>query len=153
MAITTPSTQKRPFNITVAGTGYVGLSNAVLLAQHNNVTAIDIVPEKVALLNNKQSPIEDAEIKEFLANKPLNCKATLAAEEAYSEADYVIIATPTNYDEKTNDFDTSSVEAVINQVAGINPSTTIIIKRSEERRVGKEGWCGKRGHGWTKKGL
>jgi len=98
------------------------------LAQHNNVTAIDIVPEKVALLNNKQSPIEDAEIKAFLASKPLNFKATLDAEEAYSNADYVIIATPTNYDEKTNYFDTSSVEAVINQVAGINPNTTIIIK-------------------------
>src|SRR5690625_1500874 len=121
-------TKLSPLNITVAGTGYVGLSNAVLLAQHNNVTAIDIVPEKVALLNNKQSPIEDAEIKDFLANKPLSFKATLDAEEAYSEADYVIIATPTNYDEKTNYFDTSSVEAVINQVAGINPNTTIIIK-------------------------
>src|SRR5690625_5042248 len=121
-------TKLSPLNITVAGTGYVGLSNAVLLAQHNKVTAIDIVPEKVALLNNKQSPIEDAEIKDFLANKPLSFKATLSAEEAYSNADYVIIATPTNYDEKTNYFDTSSVEAVINQVAGINPNATLIIK-------------------------
>lgn len=115
-------------NIAVAGTGYVGLSNAVLLAQHNNVTAIDIVPEKVALLNNKQSPIEDAEINDFLANKPLHFKATLDPNEAYVNADFVIVAAPTNYDEKTNYFDTSNVETVIDTVAGINPGATIIIK-------------------------
>lgn len=114
--------------LAVAGTGYVGLSNAVLLAQHNEVIALDIVPEKVELLNNRQSPIEDTEIKDFLANKPLSFKATLNAEEAYSGADYIIIATPTNYDAVTNYFDTSSVEAVVQQVAQINPDATIIIK-------------------------
>lgn len=114
--------------LAVAGTGYVGLSNAVLLAQHNEVIALDIVPEKVELLNNRQSPIEDTEIKDFLANKPLSFKATLNAEEAYSTADYIIIATPTNYDTVTNYFDTSSVEAVVQQVAQINPDATIIIK-------------------------
>ncbi|MCK9466327.1 MAG: nucleotide sugar dehydrogenase [Thiopseudomonas sp.] len=114
--------------ISVVGTGYVGLSNAVLLAQHNEVVALDLVAEKVALINQGKSPIEDAEISNFLSTKLLNLTATLDKEVAYIDANYVIVATPTNYDPKTNYFDTSSVEAVVADVAKINPQATIIIK-------------------------
>lgn len=114
--------------IAVAGTGYVGLSLAVLLAQHNEVTAVDIVPEKVDLINSKKSPIQDAYIEKYLAEKSLNLTATLDAEEAYSNADFVVIAAPTNYDSKKNFFDTSAVEAVIDLVMKYNPNAIMVIK-------------------------
>ena len=114
--------------IAVAGTGYVGLSMAVLLSQQNEVYAIDIVKEKVDMINNKKSPITDKEIEDFLANKNLNLTATTDVQVAYKNADFVVVATPTNYDEKKNYFDTSSVEAVIEKVIEINSNAVIVIK-------------------------
>lgn len=117
-----------PLNVAVAGTGYVGLSIATLLAQHNHVTAVDIIPEKVDLINNKKSPIQDDYIEKYLAEKELDLTATLDGEEAYKNADFVVIAAPTNYDSKKNYFDTSAVEAVIELVLKVNPDAIMVIK-------------------------
>ena len=118
----------KDLKIAVAGTGYVGLSIATLLSQHHKVTAVDIVPEKVELINNKKSPIQDEYIEKYLAEKELDLTATLDAKEAYSDADFVVIAAPTNYDSKKNFFDTSAVEAVIKLVIEYNPEAIMVIK-------------------------
>ena len=122
------SVVEKKYNIAVAGTGYVGLSIATLLSQHNHVTAVDIIPEKVDLINNRKSPIQDDYIEMYLAEKDLDLTATLNGEEAYKSADFVVIAAPTNYDSKRNFFDCSAVEAVIELVLKVNPDATMIIK-------------------------
>ena len=114
--------------IAVAGTGYVGLSIATLLAQHNKVTAVDVIPEKVELINNRKSPIQDEYIEKYLAEKELNLEATLDGKKAYGDADFVVIAAPTNYDPKKNFFDTSHVEEVIDLVLDVNPDAVMVIK-------------------------
>ena len=114
--------------IAIAGTGYVGLSNAVLLAQHNQVIAIDIVPAKVEMLNRRHSPIEDSELEDYLSHRPLNLHATLDQAEAYTGADFVIVATPTDYDPETNYFNTGSIESVVQDVLQFNPQAVIVIK-------------------------
>ena len=118
----------QPYKIAIAGTGYVGLSNAILLSQHNRVTAVDLLREKVDMINARKSPLVDREITEYLENKPLDLTATADGESAYRDADFVIVATPTNYDPVENHFDTSSVESVIRQIMAVNPDAVIVIK-------------------------
>lgn len=119
---------KKQYNIAVAGTGYVGLSIATLLAQHHMVTAVDIIPEKVEMINNKMSPIKDEYIEMYLTDKELNLIATIDGVSAYKDADFVVIAAPTNYDSKKNFFDTSAVETVIKLVMAVNPNAIMVIK-------------------------
>ena len=114
--------------ISVAGTGYVGLSNAIILAQNNKIFAVDIIKSKVDSINSKKSPIADKEIEEYLTTKQLDLTATLDGDSAYAESDFVVVATPTNYNSETNKFDTSTVEAVIKQVKKVNPSAWVIVK-------------------------
>ena len=122
---------EKKYTIAVAGTGYVGLSNAILLAQHHKVLAVDIIPEKVELINQRKSPIIDAEIQQYLAEKDLDLTATLDGAAAYRQADFVIIAAPTNYDSRKNFFDTSAVEAVIELVLSCNPDARNFSGRAE----------------------
>ena len=122
------NTSNTPHRIAVAGTGYVGLSIATLLAQHNHVTAVDIVPERVDMVNNRKSPIQDDYIEDYLANRPLDLRATLDTDEGYRDAEFVVIAAPTNYDSVKNFFDTSAVEDVIEKVLRVNPLATLVIK-------------------------
>ena len=119
---------EKDLKIAVAGTGYVGLSMATLLAQHHEVMAVDVVPEKIDLINHRQSPIQDDYIEQYLREKPLRLTATLDADMAYKDADFVVIATPTNYDPAKNYFDTTHVEEVIDKVLSVNPSATMVIK-------------------------
>ena len=119
---------EKRMKIAVAGTGYVGLSNAIILAQHNEVYALDLIQEKVDLINSRKSPIVDAEISLYLQTKDLNLKATLNDEDAYRGADFIIVATPTDYDEEKNYFNTSSVEQVIDRITKIAPAAVIVIK-------------------------
>ena len=127
--------------IAVAGTGYVGLSIATLLSQNHEVTAVDIIPEKVELINQRKSPIQDEYIEKYLAEKDLKLTATLDAEEAYTNADFVVIAAPTNYDSKKNFFDTSAVEAVIQQAIQYNPDAVQVIKSSDSADKCKPWLC------------
>ncbi len=118
----------KQYNIAVAGTGYVGLSIATLLAQHNHVTAVDVIPEKVELINSRKSPIQDEYIEKYLAEKDLDLRATLDGAEAYRNADFVVIAAPTNYDPVKNYFDTHCIEDVIDLVLSVNPDAVMVIK-------------------------
>ena len=128
-------TDMKNIKIAVAGTGYVGLSIATLLAQHHQVTAVDVIPEKVDLINQRKSPIQDEYIEKYLAEKDLNLTATLDGAKAYSDADFVVIAAPTNYDPVKNYFDTSHVEEVIELVKSVNPHTIMVIKEHHSRRL------------------
>lgn len=144
---------KKQYNIAVAGTGYVGLSIATLLAQHHKVTAVDIIPEKVELINNRKSPIQDEYIEKYLAEKELDLTATLDPKAAYQSADFVVIAAPTNYDSRTQHFDTSAVEAVIDVVMEVNPDAIMVIKSTIPVGYTAAGRCDQRKCGYIVYGL